>query len=72
MNRFWKITPAAWELYDLVKDPTEMVNQYSNPEYAKLVKELKQKLIKIRTDIGDTDEEFPRIQKIFRKHLSLE
>ncbi|MEN8117364.1 MAG: sulfatase [Bacteroidota bacterium] len=68
-NRFWQSTPAAWELYDLEKDPNEMVNQYLNPEYTEIVKKLKQELIEIREEIGDTDEEFPRIKKIFEDNL---
>jgi len=68
-NRFWESTPAAWELYDLEKDPTEMVNQYSNPEYSKIVEELKQQLLETRAEIGDTDEQFPRIKEIFETNL---
>lgn len=68
-NRFWESTPSAWELYDLEKDPTEMHNQYSNPEYGDIVKKLKQQLLKTREEIGDTDEEFPRIKKIFEMKL---
>ena len=68
-NRFWTSTPAAWELYDLEKDPHEMVNQYANPEYSKVVKKLKAELFRIREEIGDTDEEFPRIQKIVEENM---
>ena len=68
-NRYWKDTPAAWELYDLEKDPKEMVNQYSNPEYAEIVEQLKFELFKIRKEVGDTDEEFPRIKNIIEENL---
>ena len=68
-NRFWRNTPIAWELYDLEKDPKEMVNQYLNPEYSEVVKELKELLLKTRNDIGDTDDEFPIIKEIFTKNL---
>jgi arylsulfatase A-like enzyme len=33
-----------WELYDLEKDPKEMTNFYTNPEYAGIVADLKKKL----------------------------
>jgi len=66
-NRFWESTPPGWELYDLVKDPNEMNNQYSNSEYAEIVKELKQELFKIREEIGDTDQELPRIKNIIEE-----
>jgi arylsulfatase A-like enzyme len=38
-----------WELYDLEKDPSEMQNQFSNPEYAPEVKRLKIELQRLRT-----------------------
>ncbi len=34
----------TWELFDLHKDPNERVNEYSNEEYAAIVKELKEEL----------------------------
>lgn len=68
-NRFWRSTPVAWEFYDLEKDPHEMVNEYANPQYANVVKDLKTELVKTREEIGDTDEKFPRIKKIIEAHL---
>ena len=43
---FYKI--GEWELYDLEKDPYEMKNEYSNPEYSNAVKELKKELARLR------------------------
>jgi len=57
-------TPAAWEFYDLEKDPFEMKNQYANPEYAKIIAGMKVELKKTRTDLNETDENYPAIQKI--------
>jgi uncharacterized sulfatase len=62
-NRFWNNTPPGWELYDLSKDPDEMFNQYSNPEYQDVIADLKQLLEEKRKEIGDTDEAFPRIRE---------
>jgi arylsulfatase A-like enzyme len=42
-----------WELYDLVKDPLEMDNVYKDPEHQQLVKELKQELLRLQTELGD-------------------
>jgi hypothetical protein len=53
----------------LEKDPKEMVNQYSNPEYAGIVIKIKQELLKTRQELSDTDEQFPRIKNIFEKNL---
>jgi len=39
---------GEWELYDLEKDPHEMKSEYSNPEYAKVVEELKKELQRLR------------------------
>ena len=44
-----------WELYDLRKDPREMKNVYDDPAYAKVVKELKAELKRLRTKFKDTD-----------------
>lgn len=37
-----------WELYDLERDPHELRNEYSNPEYAPTVAQLKQTLQNLR------------------------
>jgi len=57
-------TPPGWELYDLTKDPTEVNNVYDNPEYKKVVDEMKQQLAARRKEIGDTEEKFPEIKAI--------
>lgn len=45
-----------WELYDRKKDPQEMQNEYDNPEYAEIVKELTQKLAVLRAQYNDSEE----------------
>jgi len=59
-----RATPAAWEFYDLEKDPSEMKNEYSNPAYAKTIADMKVQLKKTRKELGETDEKYPEIQKI--------
>ncbi len=61
-----KRTPPGWELYDLRYDPTEVVNQYDNPEYAKLARALKARLAKLRQRVGDTGEDFPAVEVILQ------
>lgn len=46
--------PPEWELFDLEKDPYEMNNCYSDPEYARLISELKAELVKLQLEVGDT------------------
>lgn len=43
-----------WELYDLKKDPTELTNQYNNPEYRKVRDQLMDQLIQAQTEYEDT------------------
>ena len=42
-----------WELFDLEKDPMELNNVWSNPEYADVVKELTGELHRLQTHFGD-------------------
>ncbi|MEG1903147.1 MAG: sulfatase [Bacteroidales bacterium] len=43
----------VWELYDLEKDPNEMINQYENPEYTAVVKTLKKELKELQKQYND-------------------
>jgi arylsulfatase A-like enzyme len=45
----------AWELYDLQKDKHEMTNQYNNPAYAPVVKDLKIRLKKLQAYYKDDE-----------------
>lgn len=45
-----------WELYDREKDRNEMNNVYNDPEYAEVVKELKEKLADMREQYKDSPE----------------
>ncbi len=42
-----------WELFDLEKDPQEMNNVVNDPEYADVVKELKDELHRLQEEVGD-------------------
>ncbi len=57
-------TPAAWEFYDLKNDPTEMANQYANPEYKQIIAEMKTQLKQTREQLNETDKNRPGIQQI--------
>jgi uncharacterized sulfatase len=63
-----RATPVAWELYDMKNDPQESTNLYGRPEYAGVVKKLKQQLAKLREELNETDEKYPEIQKIIDDH----
>ena len=44
-----------WELYDLQNDPSEMKNEYNNPEYADIKATLHTRLEELRGKYGDSD-----------------
>ena len=44
---------GEWEFYDLQSDPDELKNQYSNPDYADVVRSLKSELETLRKQYGD-------------------
>ncbi|MFR9581898.1 MAG: sulfatase [Rikenellaceae bacterium] len=62
------VTPAAWEFYDLKKDPKEMRNEYNNPEYKDVIAKMKTRLLEVREELNETDEKYPHIQKIIDEH----
>ena len=73
---YWK--QDQWELYDLVADPDEMRNIYSSPAAQALVAELKARLKRLQSDVGDTgqfttgplpkDDVDIRVKQMDRKH----
>ena len=42
-----------WELYDLISDPKEILNQYENPHYQGIVGDLKKNLKRLRSQYAD-------------------
>jgi arylsulfatase A-like enzyme len=58
----------AWEFFDLQKDPKETHNAYGDQEYTGIIKEMKEELIKLRQEVGDTDEQYPEMQKAISKY----
>jgi len=60
-------TTPGWELYDLRKDPDERHNVYADPAYADALKQLKVELLRLKQEVGDTDEKYPELMKIRAK-----
>lgn len=48
----------AWEFHDLKEDPYEDYNAYNDERYKDIIAEMKQEMIRLRTQVGDTDEVF--------------
>lgn len=61
-------TEPAWEFFDLQKDPKELHNAYSDPEYADIINQMKEDLLELREQYGDTDEKYPVMQNIIDKY----
>jgi len=51
---FWRID--QWEAYDLVKDPEEMRNIYSDPGARQTIERLREQLIQLKKEVGDDDQ----------------
>ena len=54
-------TEPEWELFDLDRDPREMHNRASDPEYAPLFAGLKKRLLEKKKAVGDTDDRYPEL-----------
>jgi arylsulfatase A-like enzyme len=58
---YWK--KDAWELFDLVKDPTEQKNLITDPTQTETIAKLKTELARLQKELGDTGQfanEIPR------------
>ena len=58
---------AQWELYDLEKDPMEMMNVYDHLDYQAVIIKLKEELNRLQTELGDKKEDvgdFPNIGEL--------
>jgi len=51
---FWK--QDQWEMYDLLKDPEELHNVYSEPGQKETVASLKQELYRLKQEVKDDDQ----------------
>lgn len=61
-------TEPAWEFFDLTKDPKENSNEYNNPSYSEVIKEMKIELLKQRAVVGDNDEHYKEMQIILKEY----
>ncbi|TVQ18434.1 MAG: DUF4976 domain-containing protein [Spirochaetaceae bacterium] len=62
-------TPPGWELYDLVNDPYELRNVWSDPAYADARARLLNQLVATKRRIGDTDDRYPELKTLFEETL---
>jgi arylsulfatase A-like enzyme len=57
---YYKPDLDEWELLDRQKDPDETRSFYHDPDYAKVVADLKKELARLRTEVGETSDP-PRV-----------
>jgi arylsulfatase A-like enzyme len=57
-------TEPHWEFYDLKNDPNEMNNAIQDANYAQIISGLRQELMRLRAEVGDTDEAYPEVQRL--------
>ncbi len=55
---------AGWELYDLQVDPHETNNVYADPMYSAEVFRLKRRLLELKRQYGDRDEDYPELMRV--------
>jgi arylsulfatase A-like enzyme len=71
MNGAEKVsTKPSWEFYDLEKDPHQLKNEFNNPKYAEVIKELKKEILEKRIKYDDRDKEFPIMKEIIQKEFA--
>lgn len=60
---------GEWELFDIEKDPNELNNVYTNPEYASIVKELEKELGRLRDqyEVPEEDPDFVEMKRQARE-----
>ena len=61
------LTPPGWELYDLKKDPEELVNVYDDPDYRRVRDSLKKRFAQLRKDIGDDGSHYPKCEAVIQQ-----
>lgn len=57
-------SPAAWEFYDLSKDPKELHNAMNDPAYKQQIARMKIELLKQKEQSGDDDSGRPEMKAI--------
>lgn len=55
---------AGWEFYDLKQDPNETQNVYDKNEYASEIRRLKQRLLDLKIQYDDRDDQYPELLKL--------
>lgn len=57
-------TEPTWEFYDLQNDPKELNNLYNDSEYQDQINKLKQQMMQLKEDLGDSDQQYPEMESL--------
>ena len=68
MTNYPAVDPC-WEFFGLANDPAEMNSLYHDPDQQALIKGLKQTLLKLKEQYGDTDDKYPELVKVNEKYF---
>ena len=63
-----EISEPAWEFYDLKSDPGENYNAYQDSRYTDIIRKMKIELLHLRTELKDTDSEYPVMANLIREN----
>lgn len=66
------VTAPAWEFFDLATDPHENRNEYGNPAYKEIIREMKRELLDLRREYKDTDAGSARMAEIMERYYDPE
>ena len=61
-------TPPAWEFFDLINDPLELKNQYTNPQFKTTIMGLKKDLVELREQYGDAQTDGKEMKKVIQEN----
>lgn len=61
------VSTPTWEFYDLQADPHEDHNAINDKQYQKIIKQMKQEMMRLRQEYNDTDEGSVRMHQILRE-----
>lgn len=58
------VSERSWEFYDLLEDSKENHNAYGDKRYADIIRRMKKEMMRLRDEVGDTDEGDARMYEI--------
>ena len=64
-----KTFEPTWEFYDLQADPHENHNAYNDPQYMKIIRQMKEEMLKLRKEVKDEDDKTtPRMKQLMEQY----